>query len=311
MSAKTPGSNLARIAVYLAAAWLVVWAAMKLFVGSPQSLPELVRDASPFSPDVTFRVAIAIELSIFCLALLKPHLGWLPLSALYAFFVVLLVPMVAAGAESCGCGGGAIKMKPALMLSVDAALLVAVLVSRPWKKLRGPGLSAVVLSIGVAISWAAPWLVIRSADGSGAPVVVDSTTGAVTRDGQAVRYVQLEPAGWKGRAVHEIADLAPFIPAEMLPIEGAIVFWRQGCDVCATHLRKLATENDPTKQYLLVQVRDDLKSSRAVDAMPEGGNVTSHAFPANAEFAFTTPCDVIVRGGTVTDVLTGEQLVPH
>lgn len=311
MSTKTPGSNLARAAVYLAAAWLVTWAGMKLFVGSPQSLPAFVRDTSPFDAELTFRLAIAIELSVFCLALLKPHIGWLPLAGLYAFFVALLVPMVAAGAETCGCGGGAVKMKPALMIAVDGALLAAVLATRPWKRLAGPGLSTILLAFGVAASFAAPWIVIRSAAVGQGDIVVDAGTGKVTSGGTEVRYVNLEPSRWKGQVIHEVADLAPWIPAELLPIEGSIVFWRQGCDVCAAHLRKLAAENDGSRQFLLVQVRDDLKASRAVDAMPEGSNVTSHALPEGLEFAFTTPCEVVVTGGTVTNVLTGDELHPH
>ncbi len=307
MTANHRSSNLARAAVYLAAAWLVIWALMKLFVGSPQSLPDPVRAMSPFDAELTFRVAIALELSIFCLAVLKPHWGWLPLSALFAFFVVLLVPMVAAGAESCGCGGGSIKMKPVLMLSVDGALLLAILISRPWKRLRGPGLSTIALLVGFAIAWSAPWLLIHSANSTDGPIVVDATTGEVTSGGQKVRYVTLDPASWNGKAVYDIAELTAWIPAEAMPVEGSIVFWRQGCDVCATHLREMAANNDTTKQVLLVQVRDDLKNGRAVDALPQGGNVTSHAFPENVEFAFTTPCEVTVEGGVVTHVRTGED----
>jgi len=311
LSPKTSGSNLARAAVYVAAAWLVVWAGMKLFMGSPQSLPEPVRDMSPFDSELTFRLAIALELAIFCLALLKPHLGWLPLAGLYTFFVALLVPMVAAGAESCGCGGGAIKMSPLLMLSVDAVLLVGILATRPWKRIAGPGLSTILLVLGIAASFAAPWLVIRSAAGGQGDIVVDAETGRVTSGGAEVRYVILEPATWKGRVVHDVLELAAWIPAESLPIEGSIVFWRQSCDVCAVHLRQLAAENDGSRQFLLVQVRDDLKSSRAVDALPEGSNVTSHALPEGVEFILTTPCEVVVNGGTVTNVLTGDDLHPQ
>lgn len=307
MSAKNRRSNLSRLAVYLAAAWLVTWALMKLFVGSPQSLPDTVRSMSPFDAELTFRLAIALELSIFCLAVLKPHLGWLPLSALFAFFVALLVPMVASGAESCGCGGGSIKMKPILMLSVDAALLLAMLLSRPWKRLSGPGLSSIALVIGFAISCAAPWLLIHSAGSGDAPIVVDPSTGEVTSGGSKVRYIELHPTAWNGQAVYDLTELTPWIPSELLPIEGSIVFWRQGCDVCATHLREIAANNDATKQILLVQVRDDLKSGRSVDALPEGGNVTSHALPENLEFILTTPCEVTVQGGLVTHVKTGED----
>jgi hypothetical protein len=288
LSAKNQRSKLARIAVYLAAAWLVTWALLKLFVGSPASLPETVRSLSPFDPDLTFRVAIALELSIFCLAVLKPHLGWVPLAALFAFFVALLVPMVASGAESCGCGGGAIKMKPILMLSVDAALLLAILLARPWRWLSGPGLSSIALVIGIAIAWAAPWLLIHSASTSDGPLVVDSTTGKVTSGGTDVRYGNLVPARGEGQESSDVADLSAWVPAELQPIAGSIVFWRQSSDVCADHLREMAGQNDGTRQVLLVQVRDDLKNERAC------GDVAT-----------------LGQRGIVTQVLSGHALHPH
>jgi hypothetical protein len=311
MSTKPPGTTLARLTVHAAAAWLVAWAGLKLFLGSPQSLPPTVRDHSPFSPDLTFRLAIAIEFSIFFLAITKPRLGWLPLSGLFAFFVALLVPMVIDGAESCGCGGGAIKMSPIVMLSVDGVLLLAMLLARPWRTLGPRGLPTAVLAVGLLSSWAAPWLLIRSASTDSGPVVVDTETGRVTTGGTEVRYVNLDPASWKGRVIHDVADLAPWIPTEMLPVEGYVVFWRQGCDVCAKHLRELTSKDDGSKQILLVQVRDDLANTRVVDALPQGAHVSNYAFPENVEFVFTTPCEIVVQGATVVDVRSGDEVAPH
>ncbi len=310
MSPKSSGSNLARAAVYTAAAWLIVWAGMKLFLGNPQSLPETVRDMSPFDPELTFRVAIAVELSVFCLALLKPHLGWLPLAGLYTFFVALLVPMVAAGVESCGCGGGGIKMSPIVMLSVDSALLAGILLTRPWKRIGGPGLSTLLLALGVAASWAAPWLVIRSSSGTDAPIVVDATTGTVTSAGTKIDYAFLDPTQWKGRAIVDVAELTKWIGPELLPVEGSIVFWRQSCPHCAGHLREIAAKDDGSRQFLLVQARDDLKNAREVDAMPQGAHVTTFAFPENFEVAITTPVEVVIQGGNVTGVLFEEDFHP-
>ncbi|MCY2961560.1 MAG: hypothetical protein NTY35_15460 [Planctomycetota bacterium] len=311
MSAKTPGTNLARSAVYLAAAWLITWAGMKLFLGNPQSLPETVRNLSPFGPELTFRVAIALELSIFCLAMLKPHLGWLPLAGLYAFFLALLVPMVASGAESCGCGGGAFKMPPIVMLSVDAALLLGIVLTRPWKRLFGPGLSTLLLLFGVAASWAAPWLVIRSSSTADGPLVIDSKTGTVRSGAGEIRYAFLDPSKWKGRTIVDVTELTQWIAADLLPVEGSIVFWRQSCPHCAQHLREMAAKDDGSRQVLLVQARDDLKNGREVDAMPQGAHVTTFAFPENLECAFTTPCEVVIQGGAVSAILYEKDFHPE
>jgi hypothetical protein len=50
-------------------------------------------------------------------------------------------------------------------------------------------------------------------------------------------------------------------------------------------------------------VRDDLKSSRAVEAMPNGPNVTQVELPENQEFSVTTPIEIVVEGGVVKRVL--------
>ncbi|MBL8861832.1 MAG: hypothetical protein JNK02_07445 [Planctomycetes bacterium] len=303
MSPKRPGSKLALLAIYVAAAWLVAWAGLKLFVGNPQSLPASVRDTSPFGPELTFRLAIAIELSIFCLALVRPRWGWPPLAALYAVFVAVLVPLVAAGAKSCGCGGGAITMPPLLMLSIDAALLVAVLATRPWQSVASPRLPAALLVAGLALSWAAPWALIRSSSSTAGPIVVDAETGQVRAGSKAIRYAFLDPDSWKGRPIVDVPELTQWIGAETLPVEGSIVFWRQSCPDCAAHLRKMAAEDAGGRQILLVQARDDLKSERMVDALPEGGHVTHFAFPEHLECAFTTPCEVVIEAGNVAAVL--------
>jgi hypothetical protein len=202
-------------------------------------------------------------------------------------------------------------MKPGVMLGVDGALLLLMLATRPWSRVRGRGLPLAILVAGVALSWAAPWVLIRSASTADGPIVVDAESGRVSAGGREVRYVNLEPADWKGRAVHEVAELTAWVPAEMLPVEGLVVFWRQGCSECARHLRALAGQDDGTRQFLLVQVRDDLKSSRAVDVVPAGAHVSNYALPENVEFVFTTPCEIVVRGGNIADVLVGDALAPH
>ena len=305
MTQRTERPLTARVAVYLAATWLLAWALMKLFLGNPMEVPETVRTSSPFDAELTFKVAIAIELSVVCLAIVRPSWGWLPMAGLYAFFVALLVPMVASGAESCGCGGGAVKMPPLVMMAIDALLLAGLLVTRPWRALAGKGLPLVLLAVGLVVSWAAPWLVIRSARNVVGPIT------AATVESAGIRYVELHPETWKGQAIHDVAELTQWIAPEKLPIEGSIVFWRQSCPHCAKHMRELATKDDGSRQFLLVQVQDDLANAPEVDAMPQGEHVTKFAFPEKLQGAFTTPFEVVVTGGNVTAVLTEKELHAH
>jgi hypothetical protein len=290
--------KLAYAAVALAAVWLLTGALAKLVAGNPMAMPPAVRANAPFGLDLTYHLVIAIELSLVALALLRPRWGWMPLVGLFGFFVVLLVPMVAAGEASCGCMGDSITFPPALMLAIDGALLAFLLATRPWVALRGPGSPWIAVGVAIAACWAAPWVVIRSADGGPSP--------AGTNGGQPApeaRYVVLEPERWIGRNVFEVEQLTSWVAPETLPLDGSIVIWRQGCDHCAAHLRKLAAADDGSRQLLLVQVRDDLSNARAVDALPQGGHVGVFAFPENLQGAVETPCEVRVEGGVVTAAL--------
>ncbi len=294
-------SRHARLAVFLAAAWLLAGALFKLFSGSPKLLPPLIREHTPFDWDLTFHLAIAIELSLVFLAVCKPHLGWAPLLLLFAVFEVVLADMLVAGAESCGCFGETITISPAVMMGIDGVLFVAIVLTRPWQTLSGPGLPTLLLVAGLAASWVSPWLVIPSQ--SAVPQVPIVGDGTVTGPSGDLRYAVLNPTAWKGKSVFDIAELKRWVREEQLPIEGSIVLWRQSCPHCAEHLRAMVAKDDGSRQILLIQARDDLKNAREVDALPSGAHVQTFAFPENLDCAFTTPCEVVVEGGTVSAVL--------
>jgi hypothetical protein len=282
-------SRLAWIVVRLAGAWILAGAVAKLFLGTPKDLPEVVRKMSPFGLDLTFHLVIGVELAMVCLAWIRPRFAWPLVLALFAFFDFVLVKQLAAGASSCGCFGASIKVSPWLMLSVDSALVLALLASRPWSTVRRPGGSLVALAAGVAVSFALPWLLIRPPP--------------TAPGGQASGYITLEPEKWVNQSIFDIQDLTRWVPADKLPTDGKVVLWRQGCEHCAAHLRLMASHDDPTIPILLVQIRDDLKDGRAVDLMPEGAHVARAEFPENQQVVLQTPWELHVAGGIVTEAL--------
>ena len=285
-------SGFSAVVVRLAGLWILAGAAAKLFLGTPKDLPEIVRTLAPFGLDLTFHLVIGIELAIVCLAWLKPRLAWPVILALYAFFDFILVSQLLAGAESCGCFGATIKVRPEIMLGVDSVLLISLLVSRPWSSIRGPGLSSLALAAGIALSFALPWLLIPS-----------STTPSSETPGQAPRYVIWEPGKWVNRPIYEIEDLTRWVKTEEFPMDGKVVLWRQGCDHCAAHLRMMAEQDDGMQSILLVQIRDDLKDGRSVDLMPQGPHVTNAVLPENQEVVLTTPWELRIEGGMITSAL--------
>lgn len=294
-------------AVRLAALWLATGALFKLFAGTPKMLPELVRDLSPFDWTLTFQLAIGIELAVVCIAVLKPHWGWMWITAVFGFFLVLLVDMLMKGADSCGCLGEKVSMPPAAMLAIDGTLLGLVLVLKPWKNLAPPGLSTALLVVGLVVSLAVPFLIVRPKEAALPPVSNGGPTGVPT-DPTAVPkdvYIQLSPDRWKGQLIYDIAEFTRVVPADKIPSDGRIVLWRQGCSHCAKHLRDMADEKNVTAPILLVQVMDDLADGRAVDALPSGDHVTQVQLPPG-QGMFTTPLEIRVEGGLVTAVLDEE-----
>ena len=87
------------------------------------------------------------------------------------------------------------------------------------------------------------------------------------------------------------------------------MLYRQGCDHCAKYLRELAGDaarNDGSTPIALLQIKDDLKDGRAVDAMPQGAHVTQLELREGPKYVITPPWELTIAGGTITAAV-GEQ----
>lgn len=298
-------SSVAELVVRAAGAWLLVGAIAKLFLGTPKDLPQLVHDLTPFDIDLTFRLVIGVELVIVCTAFLKPKLAWPVLVALFVFFDFVLASQLAAGAESCGCFGASIKVSPYLMLAIDTVLLVAMLVTQPWSRIRRPGVSIPIVGACAALLFALPWIVIRGAE---LPTAAAGTNASGTAAAPVkARWITLKPDKWVGKSIFDIPELVSMTDADKLPIDGKLILWRQSCDHCKAHLARLASSDDGTKPIVLLQIRDDLASTPLVDLMPNGPNVVKIQFPDNQDFMIQTPWEIDVENGNVTKAVLEAQ----
>jgi len=77
------------------------------------------------------------------------------------------------------------------------------------------------------------------------------------------------------------------------------------------HLRELANGDRGDHPIVLIQIQDDPKDSRAVEAMPDGAHVTKLEFPKDMQVMVQTPWDFTVVGGTVTVALDPETIDPE
>ncbi|MEM1449864.1 MAG: hypothetical protein AAF726_11130 [Planctomycetota bacterium] len=148
-------------ALSLGVLWLLTGALYKLFDGSPNDLPPPVVERSPLDMFDTFRYAILVELAVVGLVLTVPRLGWVLLAGTFATFLAVLAPLAMEGAESCGCFGSNVTIKPWMMMAIDGGLLLVLLFSKPWTLPRdsGLGFAAFLPFLGLAI--AAPTLKLQ------------------------------------------------------------------------------------------------------------------------------------------------------
>ena len=288
--------NPSYVAVLLATAWLAAIALMKLFAGNPGDLPRVVLDHTPFEATPTFALVIAVELSVALVALLRPRVGWVLLAGLYLVFEAVLAALIAAGAKSCGCAGGAITISPLVMCAIDTTLLLLLVASRPWKNLVDPRVPAGALVALVAVAIGFPWFKVEQRAG-----------------GETPAFLVLHPDRWVGQMIFDAPELVAHLePAdvEKLPTDGLVLLWRQSCDHCRDHLIALANDkvqHDGSKPIVLVQLRDDLDKSSQVEVFPEGAHVTRLQFKVGPTFAIQTPWELHVEGGTITKALDAEQ----
>ncbi len=301
-----PDSPFARWTLRLCAVWLAAGALAKLVYGTPALLPEVIRKGTPIGLDLTYTLVIGIELALVALAFLRPRQAWPLFAALFVFFDFVLTTQLAAGAESCGCFGGGLKVPPVLMMCVDSALLLALLVAKPWSALRRGGAGWGLVLAALILSFALPALWIRVRQGAqDTPPPAKGTPGTSSTQDPPKHpdWLTLDPSAWVGKSVFDIDALTKWIPAEKLPTDGKIVLWRQGCTHCAEHLRAMANGDKGEQPILLVQIQDDERDSRAVDAMPQGAHVATAEFPKGMSVVLETPWDITVAGGNVTAAL--------
>lgn len=160
------------LALSLGVTWLLAGAVYKLFEGNVADLPSTVLEHSPFDSGYdTFRYSIAAELAVVGLVIALPRFAWLLLAATFGVFVAALYPLWQEGAESCGCFGGTVQIRPEHMMLIDGGLMLFILVSRPWRMAKGAGLGPLAALAFVAAGVAAPLVKLEPMDDAARPAV--------------------------------------------------------------------------------------------------------------------------------------------
>jgi hypothetical protein len=292
--------DLTPFTVRLAAIWVAAGALFKLLAGSPADLPAVLHEL-PLEGALFFKLAIGIELAIVWIALLRPTIGWLPIVALFAVFDVILALVMNSGAESCGCFGSSVTIAPWVMMTIDSVLLLAVLLSRPWKsEAKGIG-PALLVPVLVVASLVLPFPYIGEQS-------LQATEEGAAPDVAELRWLEIDVESWKDQAIYD-TDFATLFADRIfeLPTDGRYIFWRWDCSHCAEHLQQMANGDDGMSPLVLIRLKQDHDNdeNRAVLAMPTGGHVTELDLPAGTQYIIETPAEFILEGGTVVSATEG------
>lgn len=318
--AQTPTRTSARLALWLACAWVAAGASFKLFAGSPADLPPTIQDFPFLRPEWTFNLAIGVELSIVFLALVRPRPFWALLALLFVVFDVLLWQMIQAGEASCGCFGSDVPLKPMHMFVIDSVLLLGLVVTRVWSGFpKRPLKPALVLSTPIVaglLAW--PWFWIDY--GLEMPPQKPVVESGETKNGEDVvdvpepeapklpDWYRFEPAKWEGQLIGDV-DLASFLvggadTAWSIPAPAHVVLYRLSCDHCRLHFEKLMEEPlGDDMPVVLIQVPEDTDAADVVTQVKPQGAFEFELVPLPRGYGVTTPVLFdLDEGWTITNV---------
>jgi len=121
--------------------------------------------------------------------------------------------------------------------------------------------------------------------------------------------VELDIQEWVGLDVWDSPlgqpPLEEYIDVNALPLDGIWVFYRYTCDHCAEHLAELAASQTGDTMIALIRLQEphDTEANRVVQQMPTGNFVQHAQLPDSLEYVITTPGELRVEGGSITEAI--------
>ncbi len=310
--AGTAGLILVRLIVPL---WIAAGAATKLVERSPSLLPEHLRkliDSAGIDLYLALSVFITIELAAVAVMVLIPRLARVSaMVMLGTFCLVLLFEIFNGNLTSCGCLGS-FSPPPWLMLSIDLALLIAVvaLPARPLRLASDRVAWAVATIITVVLA-----LVTFSRVGAVSGDIIAPAVGSAQDAAAAITdpqktpppgrqlpgYYSLETSDWPGRHVSDI-DVISWVPGLPESLAGGrhyVIFYSKTCEHCHELLLEYFSY-DPPAPTTLVAI-PELKDGFIEDGQLENPclDCVELELPVGVDWLMTPPVVVAVEDGVV------------
>jgi len=284
MMADSTPRDFTPLAVRLAALWLAAGAFFKLFAGTPADLPRSLLDALPREHwGLLLESAVAAELTITFVALLRPRHAWPAVVAVFLLFEVVLVDGLLAGDSSCGCFGASVVFPPWLMMGIDGMLLLAILLSRPWRSRARPIGPVVLAPVAAVLCIVLPFWYIED----------------------ELRWYELDITSWSDQFVYD-TELSSVLPdLEAMPVDGLYVFYRPDCEHCSHHLQEIAMADDGSRPIVLIRIDEEGQGDPLVQTLPIGGHVIETALMRGPQYLVEAPAEFSLEGGVVRNPREG------
>ncbi len=288
--------------------WIAVGATLKLVERSPAFLPTLiVSGAGEVGIDLALllRFFIGAELAVVGLMVLLPRFARVLGAFILAVFCAILLGEWAVGAASCGCFGD-VTIPPALMLGVDAALLLGLLLlARGWEQRYRAGEPVSVKMATVALAWvlaafAIALLVPPVSNGQVATSQAVPAEGGVRQAAIPPAFYQPKYDAWIGQRWSDI-ELTSYLDAWPDGIDEGlwyVVLYRLTCHDCHALLETYFEGELPFNAAVIaVPERNGFPTTGALE-MPCAECVELE-LPSGCDWFIRTPAMLRVRNGVI------------
>lgn len=325
-SAPTPlgmaGFALVRVVVPV---WIVLGASVKAYEASPKLLPlnAIITPADSLGINLQWLLwfLVAVEFAAVAVMLLVPRFARLVAGSMLAVFCGVLAYELLKNADSCGCFGSK-SPPPAVMLGIDAAMLLGVIFLRPWhERVRGEGprlaLTAVlsVVMAGVSFAMVKPGATVERRDpvnGGGTDTTVEDPAAADWVPDELPQFwVSSDLEQFEGRPWSDFPLLRYMTNRPALTEEGVefVMFFGRNCETCEKIFNQVLTDPEFGRRTLAIEVpieKDSMRDEAAAWPMPET-EARMDALPLGVTWVVTTPLDIRLEDGVIASITEGHD----
>ena len=301
--------------------WILTGAVFKLLSGTPATLPQLFQSTARelgIAMDPLLYTLIALELFAVGVMLLIGRFARLMAGFMLGSFCLILIGEMINNAESCGCFGGTIEIKPWQMLVIDGALLLGVVflgTGRAKAKGQTLGKPAVVafvlLLLGFGVSFAGKFLLHPPTEqeviqnGGNVDPTINPNPLPLPSNWYFDDIGSLVGKPWREL---EVFQLMPRWPKDMDSEKRIVVFYSRTCDHCEEMFMYDLTDPTLASKVTAIQMPESTNVLMPENPweMPETACELME-LPLGCSWIISPPATIRIENGIVTCAVEGDH----